>query len=40
MEKNLTFGAGIGGASGFNPQSAPQTPEGIFMRNLDYEGGE
>jgi len=41
MEKgNLAFGADSGGASGFQPQSVPQTPEGIFMENLDYEGGE
>jgi hypothetical protein len=40
MEKeNLIFGADIGGASG-SAQSAPQTPEGIFMWNLDYKGGE
>jgi len=41
MEKgNLTFGADSGGASGFQPQSVPQTPEGIFMENLGYKGGE
>ena len=41
MEKeNLAFGADSGGASGFQPQSVPQTPEGIFMENLGYKGGE
>ena len=40
MEKgNLTFGADSGGASG-SALSVPQTPEGIFMENLGYKGGE
>ena len=40
MEKeNLTFGADTSGASG-SALSAPQTPEGIFTWNPDYEGGE
>jgi len=40
MEKgNLTFGADSGGATA-QSLSVPQTPEGIFTRNLDYRGGE
>jgi len=40
MEKgNLTFGADSGGATA-QSLSVPQTPEGIFMENLDYRGGE
>jgi len=37
MEKNLTFGADSGGATA-QSLSAPQTPEEIFMQNLDYKG--
>jgi len=40
MEKgNLAFGADSGGATA-KSLSAPQTPEGIFMENLGYKGGE
>ena len=40
MEKgNLAFGADSGGATA-KSLSVPQTPEGIFMENLDYQGGE